>query len=108
MPTNDQKQPERFGEGERSRPCESEQHREAVIRAEINRLVRALSPYGVLRRHALAREARAEAWHDESFERALQAAVDAGKIERLPLDFYRLSHGRPANGTGADDGRNAA
>ena len=79
--------------------CENEQHGEAVIRAEIKRLVRALSRYRVLRSDALAREAGADVWHQAGFERALQAAVQAGEIEQLPFGFYRLPHSTRMNGT---------
>ncbi len=65
-------------------------HRDAVLQAEVRRLIHALSPYGVLRRDVLMREARAESWHEAGFEQALGAAVAAGKIRRLPFGFYRL------------------
>jgi hypothetical protein len=67
-------------------------HESAVLRAEVRRLVRALRPYGVLRRDALARAACAETWHEAGFERALQLAVAHHEIEQLALDFYRLPH----------------
>jgi hypothetical protein len=67
-------------------------HDRAVLRAEIRRLVIALSPYGVLRRDALERAARARTWHEVSFEVALQAAVESGKLEKLPLGFYAIPH----------------
>jgi hypothetical protein len=76
-------------------PEEPDGHEGAVVRAEVNRLVRALRPYGVLRRDVLAREARAGSWHEAGFERALQSAVDAHRIEELPLGFYRLPHVAP-------------
>jgi membrane protein len=79
-------------QGRRRDLCESERHREAVIRAEVKRLVHALAPYRVLHREALAREAGADAWHDRGFQRALDAALDAGEVEALPCDFYRLPH----------------
>ncbi len=61
-----------------------------VLRAEINRLVRALAPYGVLRRDVLRRDVGAGKWHEPWFERALKAAVEEGEIEALPLGFYGL------------------
>ena len=64
-------------------------HDEAVVQAEVRRLARALRPFVVLHRAALAREARAERWHEGGFERALSAALSSGVIERLPADFYR-------------------
>jgi hypothetical protein len=65
-------------------------HDEAVLRAEIRRLVRALGPFGVLRRDVLAHEVRAESWQQAGFDRALEAAVRAGEIEQLPVGFYGL------------------
>lgn len=71
-------------------PEDTSEHESAVLRAEVRRLVRALRPYGVLRRDALARAANAETWHEAGFERALQIAVGEHEIEQLPLGFYRL------------------
>ena len=70
-------------------------HDRAVLRAEVKALVMALSPFRVLRRDALARAAGATRWHEEAFDQALAAAVDAGAIKELPLGFY---------GIGANDG----
>jgi hypothetical protein len=67
-------------------------HDEAVLHAEIRRLVRALSPYGVLSRDALSREVVARNWHEPWFERALEAAIEQGEIVALPLGFYGLPH----------------
>jgi len=67
-------------------------HDEAVLRAEIRRLVRALSPYGVLSHDALSRAVRAGNWNEPWFERALDAAVEQGEIVALPLGFYGLPH----------------
>jgi hypothetical protein len=104
MNTSDQEHHHESHDGRGSRACENERHVEAVIRAERNHLVRALSPYRVLRREALAREAGAAAWHQEGFRRALEAAVRAGDIEQLPFGFYRLPHSRRMDRTRpADD-----
>jgi hypothetical protein len=83
------------------RPCsDNGEHESAVLHAEVRRLVRALRPYGVLRRDALARAANAETWHEAGFERALQIAVDEHEIEQLPLGFYRLPHSQSADSAG--------
>ncbi|HTX13575.1 MAG TPA: hypothetical protein VME22_33465 [Solirubrobacteraceae bacterium] len=79
------------GARHRTPGCDS-RHDEAILRAEIKRLVRALSPYGVLSRDALGREVGADSWHEPRFERALDAAVKQGKIVALPLGFYGLPH----------------
>lgn len=63
-------------------------HADAVIQAEVRRLARALAPYRVLRKDALRHTAGADSWRDDGFDRALSAAVEAGKIKRLPADFY--------------------
>ena len=60
-----------------------------MIQAEVRRLARALRPYGVLHRNALAGAADARRWHEGGFDSALEAAVRSGSIERLPADFYR-------------------
>jgi hypothetical protein len=65
-------------------------HEQAVLRAEVQRLVTALSPYGVLSRDALRREAGALHWHEPLFDRALETAVAGGQIAELPLGFYGL------------------
>ena len=70
------------------------EHEEAVLRAEVKRLVHALAPYGVLQREVLRREAGASNWHEPGFDRALDAAVRQGQIEALPLGFYGLRHAR--------------
>ncbi|MGO9819197.1 MAG: hypothetical protein ACLPTJ_00930 [Solirubrobacteraceae bacterium] len=70
-----------------------DRHRDAVVSAEVKRLVHALDPYRVLHRSALEREAKAQRWHEAGFEQALQAAVRQGQIEPLPFGFYRLPHG---------------
>jgi hypothetical protein len=59
-----------------------------VIQAEVRRLARALAPYRVLPREHLRREARADSWTQGGFDRALSAAVEAGRIKQLPADFY--------------------
>jgi hypothetical protein len=64
-------------------------HDRAVIQAEIRRLARTLKPYRILHRDALERACGAEKWHEGGFDRALQEAVKAGAIQRLPGDFYR-------------------
>jgi len=62
-------------------------HADAVIQAEVRRLARALTPYRLIERDALRRTAGAESWHDGGFERALTAAVEAGRIKRLSDGF---------------------
>ena len=73
-------------------PCSDSRHEEAVLQAEVKRLVRALAPYGVLSHDVLRREAGARNWREPRFERALAAAVEQGEIEALPLGFYCLPH----------------
>lgn len=67
-------------------------HEEAVIQAEIRRLARALRPSRVMPREALA---RAASWHEGGFERALDAALEAGAIKRRPLGFYGAANPGP-------------
>lgn len=74
----------------------ADRHEEAILNAEVKRLVRALGPYGALRRDVLAREVGADSWHEPVFEQALRAAVSAGKIHKLPQGFYGLNGWSPA------------
>ena len=71
-------------------------HDQAVIEAEVRRLTHAIRPFGVLGHEALARAAGAARWQTGQFDRALQAAVDQRRLERLPFDCYREAHGDPA------------
>ena len=64
-----------------------------MIQAEVRRLARALAPYRVLPRSTLRRTAGAESWQEGGFDRALEAAVEAGKIKQLPADFYACGDG---------------
>lgn len=48
-------------------------------------VVNALSPYGVLSRDALRREAGALHWHEPLLDRALEEAAAEGQIAELPL-----------------------
>jgi hypothetical protein len=64
-------------------------HDRAVIQAEVRRLANTLKPYRILHRDALERACGAEKWHEGGFDRALQEAVKAGAVQRLPGGFYR-------------------
>ncbi len=77
-------------------------HEDAVIQAEVRRLARALAPYRVLQKDALRRTAGADSWHDGGFDRALDAAVEAGKIKRLPAGFYASGESATSIGPGAE------
>jgi hypothetical protein len=63
-------------------------HYAAQTRAGARALVRALQPFGVMRKSTLRHQAGAEHWHDYEFESALRAAVETGVIRRLPFGFY--------------------
>lgn len=67
-----------------------------IVQAEARRLLRALAPFEILSREALARECHASCWHDGGFAAALRAAVAAGLIEELPCGFYRDARHRTA------------
>lgn len=64
--------------------------RRAITDAEVQDIVRALAPYGVLGHDVLARECHASTWQEGDFEVALEAAVGAGVVEELPGGFYKL------------------
>ena len=81
-------------------------HEQAVLHAEVTCLVNALTPFRVLRRDALARAAGATRWHEQTFDRAIEAAVQQGKINELPLRFYALPRTRSGEELrGEDPGR---
>ena len=63
----------------------------AVIQAEIRRLVSAIRPFGVFNKDALAHKARAEHWREGGLDRALNASVDEGLLEDRPFGFYNES-----------------
>jgi len=60
----------------------------AILEAEVRRVVNALSPYGVLREDALARACGAQRWRAGEFRCALDSGVRAGRLRRLPFGFY--------------------
>lgn len=64
-------------------------HEEAVVRAEMRRLEKALRPYGILHRDSLRQACGAQKWHEGGFDRALREAVRRGLLEPLPGGFYR-------------------
>lgn len=77
--------------GRRDVACVDERerrHEEAVIEAEVRRLMRAVGPFGVLRRDALERAAGARYW-PVGFDQALRAAVEQGRLEARAFGFYR-------------------
>lgn len=59
-----------------------------LVEVEIHALVRAVSPYGVLSREALAEACHVEHWQPGRFQHALQAAVRTGRLRHLGLGFY--------------------
>jgi hypothetical protein len=73
----------RFDQGVRRR------HDEAVIQAEVQRLARALRPYGVLHRDMLERIAGTGSWHEGGFQDALMEAERTGRITALGAGYYR-------------------
>jgi hypothetical protein len=78
--------------GNHSRAAEADRqrrHHQAVIQAEVRRLLYAIGPYRVLSRDRLSQITHAERWHEGGLDSALRAAVDEGVLERLPLGYYR-------------------
>lgn len=62
-------------------------HDDAVLSAEVRRLVRVLRAYGPLQRASLAHISHAERWREGTFDRAVTAAIRGGLARELPLDF---------------------
>ncbi len=71
-----------------SRQGRADERDEALLEAEVGRVMHALAPYGVLREDALARACGAGRWRAGQFESALAAAVRGGRVRRLPFGFY--------------------
>jgi len=68
----------------------TERHHRLIAQAEVHHLVRVLEPHRVMHRDAFREAAGAATWHDGSFDSTLAAAVEAGAIEKLAGDFYRI------------------
>jgi hypothetical protein len=62
-------------------------HDDAVLSAEVRRLVRVLRAYGPLQRASLARISHAERWREGSLDRAVTEAIRDGQARELPFDF---------------------
>ena len=64
-------------------------HHQAVLQAEVRRLLHAIGPGRVLSRDRLSQFTHAERWPDGGLDAALRAAVDEGVLEPLPFGYYR-------------------
>lgn len=62
----------------------------AVREAEVRRILRSLRPFGILHRDALSNAVSARTWRNGSFEAALRAAIDQGRVQELPGGFCRI------------------
>jgi hypothetical protein len=69
----------------------------ALNRAGAVRLVRAIRPFGVLRRDALAQVAGAGRWPAGAFQGALDAALELGLLEHVAFGFYQESRSKRAS-----------
>jgi len=91
------------GGGEMSeQPGSRVRHENALLEAEVRRVMRVLAPYGVLRQDMLARACGARRWNAGAFRSALDAGVRDGRLRKLPLGFYacRAADGqRPSTST---------
>jgi hypothetical protein len=77
----------------------ADRHYEAVLGAEIRRLVRELRVTGPLTRKILAERCRTANWHDGSFQAAVQAGIRRGVLRQLPFDYVALNR-EPARARG--------
>ena len=64
--------------------------RAAITDGEVDQLVRALRPFGILQREALSRECSQRGWEEAGFDTALGKAIASGVIDELPGGFYKL------------------
>jgi hypothetical protein len=63
----------------------------AALAVEIRRLERSLRIFGPMPRDRLAREARADRWREGTFEEAVQEGVRAGRLQRLPFGWIKVT-----------------
>ena len=73
-------------------------HDDAVLSAEVRRLVRVLRAFGPLQRASLARISHADRWHEGSFDRAVAEAIRDGQARELPFDFIAIDPGAAPSG----------
>lgn len=66
---------------------QTDPHHATVVRAEVRRLERRLLAIGPMPRAKLAESARAERWHEGSFEEAVSEGIRQGKLRELPLGW---------------------
>jgi hypothetical protein len=71
-----------------------EGHSEAVLSAEVRLLADQLARFRVLTTEELAREAKADLWHEGTFEAALKLGAKQGAIVLLPEGFVALPERR--------------
>ena len=62
-------------------------HRDAMIEADVRRLVRELRSLGPLSSRTLARRCHAERWDEGAFTEAVRAGLADGKLRALPFGF---------------------
>jgi hypothetical protein len=65
-------------------------HRDAVLSAEIRRLVRLTRAVGPLSRPQLARLAHAERWREGGFEAAVESAIASGELRPLAFGYLAV------------------
>lgn len=70
-----------------ARPRRASRHDDAVLSAEVRRLVRALRTYGPLQRASLTEFSGAERGREGSFDRAVAEALREGQPRALPFDL---------------------
>jgi hypothetical protein len=79
-------------DGHHNRAAEADRlrrHHDAVVQAEVRRLLRAIGPYRVLSRDTLSHITHAERWSEGGLDGALRAAVEEGVLAPLPFGYYR-------------------
>lgn len=67
---------------------DAHRHHEAVLDAEVRRLTRTLSGYGVVSRGQLLELSGAQRWRRGRFSQALARAVEHGFVRSLGYEFY--------------------
>lgn len=68
-----------------------EDSHQARVAAEARRLERQLRTIGPMPREMLARRVGAERWREGSFEEAVRAGIQAGRLRKLPLHWLEAA-----------------
>jgi hypothetical protein len=90
----------------RSTPRRKSRHDQAVLSAEVRRLIGVQRAAGPCPHASATQISDAERWHEGSFDRAVTESTRGEKVRELPQDF--LAESRPGAGRTGRSGPSAA